>query len=417
MFTVLKKSYIRIPLMIFLSVTALFLFSLLCSSKADAKTIVIKTPEQMRNINWKNKGFGPGNTYKLGNGMDLATNLPSGEHGTCLLTKGKFVIDLNGNTLQSTDSEQTVIDIRGANVILKDSKANTASRNRPSVRSYGLGAVQITSGKLTVKNGYYCGASNGQNNPVGLHAGGGTCTVLGGIFDGDHIGASVGGANMRINGGVFKTSYMFGLMLMGNGKIKITNGSFINTKSGSFNPTFALGAYNLNGSSYNFNSWLAGGASFNPSIMTYYWNGTSTDTSPYPTKMVGTKYVQMPYTYPYAVAYTGNSGYEAVTLKVSAKGIAPEGTSIKSLKPGKNAVKVKWKKKTNKVSGYIVGYSTSAKFKKSKSVTIKGNKNTSKKITKLKSGKKYYFRVRTYRLFNGKKFCSGWSKVKSKKAK
>ncbi len=416
MLTYLKKSYIRIPLIILFSLTALFLFSLLGSSKADAKTITIRTPEQMRNLNWKNKGFGPG-TYKLGNGMDLATNLPSDEHGTCLLTKGKFVIDLNGNTLQSTDSSQTVLDIRGATVVLKDSKAKTASRNRPSIRSYGLGAVQMTAGKLTIKNGYYCGASNGQNNPVGLHVGGGTCTVQGGIFDGDHVGASTMGGKLRINGGVFKTSYMFALMQMGGGSIKITKGSFINTKTNSFNPTFALGALNLNATNYSFNSWFASGASVSPSFVSYYWNGTGNEVSQTPTATVLTGKVYVPKTYVYAVAYTGNSGYEAVEIKVNSKGITPEGTKIKSLKAGRNAVKVKWQKKTKKVSGYMLQYSTSAKFKKAKSVTVKGKKNTSKTITKLKSGKKYYFRVRTYRSFNGKKFCSGWSKAKSKKAK
>ncbi len=412
----LAKSYIRIPLIALFAVLTVMLFCMLGSTKAEAKTVTIKSREAFRNLNWKNKGFGPG-SYKLGVGMDLATNLPANEHGTCLLTKGKFVIDLNGNTLQSTDPEQTVLDIRGATVILKDSKAKTASRSRPSIRSYGLGAVQITSGKLTIKSGYYCGASDGTNNPVGLHVGGGTCTVNGGVFEGDHVGASVMGGNMRINGGTFRTSYMFALMEMGGGNIKITNGTFTNTKAGSFNPTFALGALNTSGSNYNFGKWLADGASFNPTIMTYYWNGTSTDTSAYPTKMVGTQYVQTPYTYPYAVAYTGNSGYEAVTVKVNSNGLKPAPTSMKKLKAGRNAVKVSWKKVKKNVSGYAVQYSASKNFKGKKTVTVKGSAKTSAKITKLKSGKKYYFRVRTYRSLNGAKFYSSWSKAKNKTAK
>lgn len=412
----LKKSYVRIPLIIVFSVIAMMLFCFFSSAKADAKTVVIRTPKQMRNLNWKNKGFGPG-TYKLGNGMDLATDISSSEHGTCLLTKGKFVIDLNGNTLQSTDSSQTVLDIRGATVVLKDSKAKTASRSRPSVRSYGLGAVQITSGKLTIKSGYYCGASDGTNNPVGLHVGGGTCTVQGGTFDGDHVGASTMGGTFRINGGTFKTSYMFALMQMGGGKIKITKGTFANTKTASFNPTFALGAYNPNGTNYSFKSWFASGSSVSPSFKSYYWNGTGTEVSATPTATVLAGRVYVPKTYIYAVAYTGNSGYEAVTIKANSKGVAPEGTSIKSLKSGYKAVKVKWKKKTKKVSGYVIQYSKSKSFKSKKSVTVKGKKNTSKTISKLTSGKKYYFRVRTYRSYNGGKFYSKWSKAKSKTAK
>ncbi|MGN1420531.1 MAG: leucine-rich repeat domain-containing protein [Eubacterium sp.] len=97
-------------------------------------------------------------------------------------------------------------------------------------------------------------------------------------------------------------------------------------------------------------------------------------------------------------------------------------TSVKSIKKGKKSFKATWKKVTG-VTGYQIQYSTSPKFYKSKtkSITVKGSKNTSKTIKKLKSKKKYYVRIRTYKnvKFNGKtvKVYSSWSKVKSVKTK
>ena len=84
-------------------------------------------------------------------------------------------------------------------------------------------------------------------------------------------------------------------------------------------------------------------------------------------------------------------------------------TSISIIKVQNQAFTVKWKKKSN-ITGYQIQYSTNSKFKKgNKSIKIKSAKTVSKKITKLKVGKKYYVRIRTYK---GKKY-SKWSKVKS----
>ena len=86
-------------------------------------------------------------------------------------------------------------------------------------------------------------------------------------------------------------------------------------------------------------------------------------------------------------------------------------TTIISVKAQNKAFTVKWKKKSN-ITGYQIQYSTNSKFKKgNKSIKIKNAKTRSKKITKLKSNKKYYVRIRTYK---GKKY-SKWSKVKSAK--
>ncbi len=270
----LNKRYVRVLATITFALIAVIAFMLLSGTKADAKTIKIKTPAQMRNINWKNKGFGPGNTYKLCNDMDLATDLPNDEYGYVLLTKGKFTIDLNGHTLQSTDSRVTVISNRGANVTIKDSKAKKQTMSHPSIRSYNFGAIEMTKGSLNIKSGYYLGRSDGTNNPVGLYVGGGKCVVNGGTFDGEFVGASTASSGkLYINGGKFIGRYMFALMHFGGGTIKISKGTFTNTWQNYTIPTFALGKQNIDGKTYSFKKWLASGAKFSPSVRTLYWTG------------------------------------------------------------------------------------------------------------------------------------------------
>ena len=89
-------------------------------------------------------------------------------------------------------------------------------------------------------------------------------------------------------------------------------------------------------------------------------------------------------------------------------------TSITSLSAKDNGFTVKWKKKT-KITGYQIQYSTSSKFsmKNTKIVKIKKAKTASKKITDLKSSKKYYVRIRTYKIVKKKKSYSSWSKKKN----
>lgn len=99
-----------------------------------------------------------------------------------------------------------------------------------------------------------------------------------------------------------------------------------------------------------------------------------------------------------------------------AKKIKSPKTKIKSLKKLKKSIKVSWKK-VKGVKGYQIQYSTSKKFKKAKKITIKKAKKTSKIIKKLKTKKRYYVRIRTYKIVKGKKYYSDWSKKKSQKTK
>ncbi len=94
-------------------------------------------------------------------------------------------------------------------------------------------------------------------------------------------------------------------------------------------------------------------------------------------------------------------------------------TTLSKPKAGKKSFTLKWKKQTQKgIKGYEIQYATDKKFtKNTKTVSINKAKTTSKTIKKLKSGKKYYVRIRTFTKKNGEKVYSKWSKTKSVKLK
>ena len=95
----------------------------------------------------------------------------------------------------------------------------------------------------------------------------------------------------------------------------------------------------------------------------------------------------------------------------------PKSVSPKTVKAAKKAILVTWKKVSG-VKGYQVQVATDKKFKKNKkTVNIKKQKTTKTTVKKLKAKKKYYVRIRTYKIVNGKKVYSSWSKVKSVKTK
>lgn len=75
-------------------------------------------------------------------------------------------------------------------------------------------------------------------------------------------------------------------------------------------------------------------------------------------------------------------------------------------------MKVYWKK-SSKVTGYQIEYSTNSKFSHAKIVTVKSNKSTSTKINKMTKKEKYYARVRTYKKVSGRGYYSSWSSAKS----
>ena len=86
------------------------------------------------------------------------------------------------------------------------------------------------------------------------------------------------------------------------------------------------------------------------------------------------------------------------------------------LKAGKKKVTVTYKKVSGATS-YKVTYSTSKKFKKAKTATVKSGKTVKKTISKLKSKKTYYVKVRAVKKVKGKSYTGKWSAVKKVKVK
>lgn len=97
--------------------------------------------------------------------------------------------------------------------------------------------------------------------------------------------------------------------------------------------------------------------------------------------------------------------------------ISVSNTKFKSIKSGKNYINLKWNKKS--VSGYKIQYSTSSSFKKNKTKTknISSSRIISTKIKGLKSNKKYYLRIRPYKVVDGVWYYSNWSSKKTIKTK
>ena len=95
----------------------------------------------------------------------------------------------------------------------------------------------------------------------------------------------------------------------------------------------------------------------------------------------------------------------------------PNATKIRRLIKGKKLIKVTWNK-INGIKGYQIQVATDKKFKKNiKTVTIKKAKSTKSKIKKLKAKKKYFVRICTYKVVNGRTIYSKWSPVKTIKTK
>ena len=79
----------------------------------------------------------------------------------------------------------------------------------------------------------------------------------------------------------------------------------------------------------------------------------------------------------------------------------------------KRKAKVKWTPKTQNTKGYIIYYSKTKDFKNTKTYKIKQKTVGSATISKLSSGSRYYFKIRSYNYVDGKYFYSLYSSVKS----
>ncbi len=107
---------------------------------------------------------------------------------------------------------------------------------------------------------------------------------------------------------------------------------------------------------------------------------------------------------------SGNSGAgKKVTVK--------KATIRKVASKKKKTLTIQWKKVSG-ASGYQVKAGTDKKASKGKkTVTVKKAAVVKTTIKKLKSGKRYYARVRAYKTVKGKKYYGSWSAAKSAKVK
>ena len=110
------------------------------------------------------------------------------------------------------------------------------------------------------------------------------------------------------------------------------------------------------------------------------------------------------------------SGTASAVVKGATKFKTVTLSSVKT--SGKAAAVVNWKKVSD-ASGYVIEYSTSKSFTKktTKTVTVKNGKAVKTTLKKLKSGKKYYVRVKAYKTVSKKASYGSYSAVKTVKVK
>lgn len=108
--------------------------------------------------------------------------------------------------------------------------------------------------------------------------------------------------------------------------------------------------------------------------------------------------------------YTGKS--RKITITVNPPKTSLSGVS--NYAAGK--IRIIWKKK-KMVTGYNICYSRYKSFSKYANVILKNKNKTALIITHIPKGRTYYLKMRTFKQIGGKKYYSGWSKVKKVKIK
>ena len=112
------------------------------------------------------------------------------------------------------------------------------------------------------------------------------------------------------------------------------------------------------------------------------------------------------------VKVTGIAPYYGSTTKRFT--IKPAATSIASLKGAPQGLVVKWKRRAAQTTGYQLQLATDRAFKQGRyTFQETGVSTAGASVESLESGKRYYVRVRTYKVAGGETYYSSWSKVKS----
>lgn len=106
--------------------------------------------------------------------------------------------------------------------------------------------------------------------------------------------------------------------------------------------------------------------------------------------------------------------YNTITKKITVK-VAPKKQSVK-VKAAKKKLTATWTKDKN-ATGYQLQIATNKNFKSAKTYTVTSYKTYKKTISKLKSKKTYYAKVRAYKISGKTKVYGAYSAVKSCKVK
>lgn len=99
--------------------------------------------------------------------------------------------------------------------------------------------------------------------------------------------------------------------------------------------------------------------------------------------------------------------------------IKPKAIAISKISQKKGGLLVKWKKQKQALSGYEISYSINRKFTKNTTRSVMTGKGiaTSKSVSKLKIGQRYYIRIRAFLTLNvdgkAKRLYSAWSKTET----
>ncbi|MBQ3136651.1 MAG: fibronectin type III domain-containing protein [Clostridia bacterium] len=97
--------------------------------------------------------------------------------------------------------------------------------------------------------------------------------------------------------------------------------------------------------------------------------------------------------------------------------VKPQKVTVNSVSALKKGFKLKWKPVSGAVTGYQVQYALKSSFSGAKSKWIKNEDTANTSVKKLKAKKKYYVRIRAYKIADGKKIYSPWSVKKTVKTK
>ncbi|MGN0465073.1 MAG: RICIN domain-containing protein [Lachnospiraceae bacterium] len=93
--------------------------------------------------------------------------------------------------------------------------------------------------------------------------------------------------------------------------------------------------------------------------------------------------------------------------------IIPKSMNLSSVKSNaKGKLTAFWSKNTT-ITGYEIKYGVKSSFSDAKTTTVSSYKTTSKTISNLTRGKKYYVKMRCYKTVNGVKYYSNWGDTKT----